>query len=342
MFNLNFKIMRKIRGTLIFILAVFIGFTACNKNKTDEGKGSITFTVGSSLKSTTTSDSSDVSAVIVTIVNEKNQVVVDSKKIGLYTFGSGMISESLQLDAGLYKLTKFFVVDSYDSIVYAAPISGSTKAELVTTPLYIDFTVAENSAVQVTPEVLATTSSNPEDFGYVSFSYSVVEYLTFKVQAYAKDSDSLYSYTSAQLTVRYLDASGDSLSYSSLTATLQAMLNSVDVRKVANYQLIFSKTGYNTIYKTYSADSLIIFYNSPMSVYFTSSSSVTPTDSTSSNDSIPSTDTISSVDSAKVFGLTKHKMNIVPDVNSIAAYFTDNLVSVPFCFGYLKRSEILI
>jgi hypothetical protein len=311
--------MRKLRSILIFILAMSMGFTACKKDKTSEGNGNITFGIGSSLKSVSANDSANVSSVIVTIVNQQNQVVVESKKIELYSFGTGMVSESLQLEAGLYKLTKFLVVDSYDSIIYAAPISGAEKAKLVTTPLYIDFVIADNSTVQITPEVLATTNSNPESFGYASFGYSVVEYLTFKVQAYASDStdSSYYSYTSAQLNVRYLGNSGDSLSLSPLTATLLTGVNSVDVRKVPNYELIFSKTGYKTIYRYYSADSLVTFYNSPMKIYLTRTNSGNPP----VIDTVPPIDSTATGDSSIVMRFIKHRnIGIGQSISSNAEY----------------------
>jgi hypothetical protein len=264
--------MKNLRSLLIIISILSIGFTACNKSINDEGQGELTFAIGSELKSLVKSaqidsiqDSLQISSVIVTIVNSSNQVVLESKKINLYSFGGSLVSEPIKLSAGLYKITKFFVANTKNNIIYAAPVQGSDKAHLVSKPLYIDFVIAKNSTVQIAPEVLPVANCTPESFGYARFGFSVVDYTSVKIQAYI-DSMGTYMSTDAMLYVEYKNAQGDSLyNMPGFTTYLQAKENEVFINKASRYLFTIYKQGYKTVQIVTTADSLL--YNNKFNIY---------------------------------------------------------------------------
>ncbi len=78
-------------------------------------------------------------------------------------FGSAL----LELPAGNYQLQQFTAIDSDNKVIYAAPKKGSDKAGQVTLPLVIEFTVGQNTTIEVTAEVLAVSPDDtPADYGY--------------------------------------------------------------------------------------------------------------------------------------------------------------------------------
>ncbi|MGC4022516.1 MAG: hypothetical protein QM734_11510 [Cyclobacteriaceae bacterium] len=116
--------------------------------------------------------------VLISINDSQSKVVYENKKLPLFSFGQGYLSENLQLNVGNYKLTKFLVLDASNKIIYATPLEGSELAKYVDAPLPIDFTVTENGTATVTPQVLAVKDTdNPESFGYVNFGFEVASFI---------------------------------------------------------------------------------------------------------------------------------------------------------------------
>lgn len=113
--------------------------------------------------------------LLVSVTSENGEVIMEDEIIPVYTFGSGFLSEKIELATGNYFLEKFLVINSRGNVVYAAPVSGSTKAYLVNDPLPVEFSIRPNEVSHVSPEVLETGNSNPGEFGYASFSFSVVK-----------------------------------------------------------------------------------------------------------------------------------------------------------------------
>jgi len=147
-------------------------------------KGYVKFNPGESTRATVIPPSEDVNAVVVTIEDMSGNIILDSIEIQLLDMGQGnYISSSVQLDAGSYNLTKFLVVDADNNILYAAPLEGAPKAELVTDPLPISFTVTNNQTSSVNVQVVEADGSTPEDFGYVTFSFEVMEDIPYPTES---------------------------------------------------------------------------------------------------------------------------------------------------------------
>jgi hypothetical protein len=190
--------------------------------------------------------------LIVSVVNENGEMVMNDERLELYNFGGQWITEEIKLKVGAYELTKFLVVDPMGNVLYAAPIEDSPKAYLVNDPLPIQFEIIKNHVTNVVPEVLAVLEEPPEEFGYVTFSYSVVKPLDFFIGVYINDASMQPSiqFTDAKLTVKV-----DSLWWHSYE--LEPIVNKVTIRDGYRcYVLIIEKEGYNTVKLKLSRDEL--------------------------------------------------------------------------------------
>ncbi len=115
------------------------------------------------------------SSIFLNVINAAGEVVLANKKLALLSFGSGYVTENVSLEVGNYKITSFIVLNESNQAMYATPVAGSPKADLVATPLPISFVVRENAATELRPEVVEIESNDsPEKFGYASFGFDVV------------------------------------------------------------------------------------------------------------------------------------------------------------------------
>jgi len=181
--------------------------------------------------------------VIVTVAKENGEVVLDDEQIELFNFGGHWITKNIKLKVSSYELTKFLVVDGNGNVLYAAPIEGSPKAYLVNDPLPVQFEILVNQVTRVVPEVLPVNQEPPEEFGYTSFSYSIVKPLDFFIGVYIWKPFIMppFEFTDAKLTVK-----ADSLWWHSFE--LEANVNKVTIRDGYRYYLlIIEKEGYSPV-----------------------------------------------------------------------------------------------
>lgn len=160
----------------VVFMASLILFS-CNKNE-DSETGSIAFGMDpvaeDALKSATT-DYRNVTAALVTIVNQEGEKIYDKEYLPFYTFGQSFVTKSLKLDVGRYKLTEFMLVDSSGDVTWATPAEGSRLAPLVDDPVPIGFGVFANNTTQVNPQVVRVANHQPDDFGYVNFNVEFID-----------------------------------------------------------------------------------------------------------------------------------------------------------------------
>ena len=163
----------------IFFLVMAFHFSCKQQEDIMPAKGNATFSMssvnrinnGGRIEQTETPV-----AVLLGIEDGNGNSVVENKKLSLFTFGNGYVSESLELTEGSYKLVQFQVLNADDVIIYASPMTGSDLAKYVTNPLPLNFTITKEASTQVIPQVLAVLPTDtPESFGFVNFGFEVVE-----------------------------------------------------------------------------------------------------------------------------------------------------------------------
>lgn len=172
--------LRILQVTLVILAAA--GFSACEKS-TVPGLGTAEFSVSmpdGQLKSGTTDDPVTTAfQLMVSIQDLKGNAIFTDKLIPLYAFGTGFVSEKIEIKTGEFKLVKFMVINSSGKVIYASPMAGSPLAYLTKKPLPFNFNVYPDKVTQVTPEVLVVGDNTPDKFGYASFGVSVIKPITF-------------------------------------------------------------------------------------------------------------------------------------------------------------------
>lgn len=182
--------MRTVLG--IFIIIICVCFSSCKKDDTEPFNSEVEFALasfGNSQRGAANLDDGDPVpvAIIVSIEDAEGDEVYNREKINLLRFGNSFVSEKLDLLAGDFSLTEFFVLDSNDEVVYATPKEGSAFAQLVDNPLDIEFSTVDKTVTEVQVEVIKSELANPDSFGYPSFELDIVGTIDIQVAVSAYD-----------------------------------------------------------------------------------------------------------------------------------------------------------
>lgn len=144
--------------------------------------------------------------MIVSIVNKQGQPAVADKKLSLL-HNEKYQTTDIKLPAGGYKVSKLLVFDGANSIRYATPVAGSSKAGEVTIPLMRQFTLPDNA--NSTPVVMQVTGvvagDTPGDFGYPDGTFPVrpadPQDFTIKIRTVITIGNVVYDSIPSRLTI---------------------------------------------------------------------------------------------------------------------------------------------
>jgi hypothetical protein len=194
-----------------FAFALVLIAFSCREDEVTTNKILISFGVDhKDLRSGRESSTEIPSSLEISVTKTDGTQVFENKKLALLQFGSGYITEGVELATGNYKITKFLVLNSVDKVVYATPLEGSDKASMVNDPLPIDFTVATNAVTNVVPQVVSVASTDtPQSFGYTSFGFSIVENQStwkLKIKVQFLVGEILYQDVNSTITVNGYDS----------------------------------------------------------------------------------------------------------------------------------------
>lgn len=175
--------MRTTFRSFTLILLVVFAFSSCEKNS-DTSKGTAKFSIASieesnQLKSAWADTDLVSYHLLVSVENSDGSAVLTDHLVPVYLFGSGYISDELEMSEGDYRLTEFMLIDPSGAVIAATPVIGSPLAYLVNKPLPLEFSIRGGTATLVSPELLAVGSHTPGDFGYVSFGGQIIKPLDF-------------------------------------------------------------------------------------------------------------------------------------------------------------------
>ncbi len=220
----------------------------------------VTFSFKSSGKSKANGRIAGVMAIenanhlIVSIKDNLGNSVFTQKELKLHRFNGEFLSQPISLVTGTFELYEFLVSDSLGNIIYITPKTGSHKAYLVEDPLTIEFSVAEESITKIVPEVISTSDSKAEDFGYANFQFNVVETFDFLIKVFVYNSlTNLLEPTVANLMVYH---EKDTI----YTNLLEETTNQITISdRYSDYKIVLSKPGFeifeqnftNTVLKSY-------------------------------------------------------------------------------------------
>lgn len=243
------------------IMLAVLSFYSCEKKNIDSnGTGTAEFSFSmpdaiSQNKSVMSGDSTVVSyQIMISVEDMAGNAIFTDEMIPLFTFGTGFVSEDLEIKSGEFRLTKLMVINPSGEVILAAPKAGSALAYLTTRPLPINFTIFPNQVTKIQPEVLAVGDLTPDKFGYVSFGVRIINPLSFWTGAIIDNplimAPSL-QFTTAKLTVYAKDGWH-------FTFKLSAGLNNLVIRGGSDtYLFILEKEGYLPVISQYSARDLL-------------------------------------------------------------------------------------
>jgi hypothetical protein len=254
------KTLNRVTSIALIVMSI-IALYSCEKKSSDNmGVGIAEFSVSmpddQASKSGKGTDSAALSfQIMISVEDLAGNAVLTDKLIPLYGFGTGFVSENIEIKTGEYKLTKFMVISASGEVVYAAPLAGSPLAYLTTRPLPFNFNIFPNQVTKVVPEVLVVGDQTPDKFGYASFGVQIIKPLHFWTFCVFDPGNPLImapiQITTAKLTV----FAPDGWHYS---FKLEAAVNHLVIRGgFENYVFILEKEGYITQKLKYSAGELI-------------------------------------------------------------------------------------
>ncbi len=186
----------KAMNILLLVLFAAVIMSCEEKNEPAAGTLEFTFAVPSTGEQKSFSDPAIPPAgnipfqIMISVAKENGEEYWTDKMIRVYRFGEGFVTEKTEIPGGQYQLTKFMVLADNGNVIFAAPLEGSPKSFLVTHPLPMEFNVVPGESTRVDPEVLKTENAQPSDFGYASFTFTVVDF--YKAWVLAMEDDPLY------------------------------------------------------------------------------------------------------------------------------------------------------
>jgi hypothetical protein len=231
---------------ILAILPVFV-FNSCEKKNSSDrnvtGLAAFSFSLNkqaASAKSDSTGTGMVSYQLMVSISDLSGKPVITDKMIPVYTFGSGFISEKIEIKTGEYNLTKFIVIDPVGQVVFAAPVEGSPLAYIINDPLPLYFNVVPGQVTTVAPEVIAAGNYTPGDFGYTNFGIKIVTPLEFYAICYLDNPLVMAptQITDAKVTIYSADGW-------TFTFLLKAEVNHLIIRGGSDfYTFVVEKEGY--------------------------------------------------------------------------------------------------
>jgi hypothetical protein len=164
----------------IVVAATLLSAASCTREETN-GTLQLGFQLSQEEVLKSVGTDRQVTAALVTIVNENGRLVYDHEYLPVYSFGDGYTSRSLKLPVGNYQLEAFMLVDSMGVVQWATPRVESSLAHLVNEPIPVHFSIYSDQTTTLPMQVVPTRDYQPSDFGYANFEIEFVEWFCLKV-----------------------------------------------------------------------------------------------------------------------------------------------------------------
>jgi uncharacterized repeat protein (TIGR02543 family) len=195
---------------------------------------------------------------VISATDANGNPVLTDQQTDIYTLSGSYVTATIPINPGTYNITKFWVLDSNNNILYLVPTQSASDdiKRLITNLLPISFTVATDTTNTVALQVLAPDNSTPQDFGYPSFSFSIVNYVKLMTCVQTQVG------ANSQLIAADLAVNGVIYNHAAVTTTLR-------VAQADSYTLVFSKSGYLSKTLTLSATDIASYQSTPLVVVMT-------------------------------------------------------------------------
>lgn len=257
----------------LLVALVVLVLQGCNESDqpaVDRQKVEFSFNVPGADVSGGRVESGDVKSILLTLEKSNGESVLDKESLKVYSYGDGYVTEAVALPPGSYRIKEFMLVDDEQNVLYATPMIKSPLAGFVSKPLPFGFSVSRDKSTSVAMEVVSTNTKTPADFGYASFSVTVVD--GFRLSVFRADSNKVVL-TTANVVVK----KGDEVVFSS-NASKKVMNVVIKGTADTTYTLIVKKEGYGAYTRNFTLGALKEELGSkPLEVYFHPSLHMTTT-----------------------------------------------------------------
>jgi uncharacterized repeat protein (TIGR02543 family) len=327
--------------SLILCVVLFLVLSACGggstgSTKTTSAVNGVSFSFSKDalvsaksarVLSATTTGTLDPAAkyALISATDANGNPALTDKKTDIYTLSGSYVTATIPLPPGNYTITKFWVLDSNNNILYLIPTQSASDdiKKLITKLLPIDFSVAADTNNTLALQVLAPDNSTSQEFGYPSFSFNIVNYVKLMscVQTQVGENWPLIS---ADLTVN-----GVYYSHPALTTTLR-------VAQADSYTLKFSKSGYLSKTITLGAAEIASYQSTPLVVVLTSAPSYTVAFNSNGGTAVSSQNVVTG-------GLVGRPVDPIKSGCSFAGWYADQSLTGPqFDFNTPVNSNLTL
>ncbi|NLR92632.1 LamG domain-containing protein [Flammeovirga agarivorans] len=192
--------MLKLSKLFFAIISIATFFSCTTESEKSSPVQKVKFSFSESSSSARSLEGEAASFVIS--ISQGEESVYHLESLDIINVGGSYLSEELTLEVGEYSITDFVVMNENDEAIYLTPKQGSDFSHLVSKPLPLKFNVSTNDSLTITLEVIEATLGELNDFGYSSFSFEIVDYLSKGLQLYLPfdGSTSDYSENGIELT----------------------------------------------------------------------------------------------------------------------------------------------
>ncbi|WKV13011.1 hypothetical protein [Marivirga harenae] len=246
----------KTLSTVVFLGAIFL--CSCSPEKENlkgEEVGKVHFNLSLSNENGQAREVLAIPAgsyVQISIETVNGENILEDETLEILSFNGNFVSKPLQLNTGEYNLTKFLLISPDNEVLYATPISGSTKADLVKNPLPLNFEVDGANSTQLKIEVINVSMLNPRDIGYISFPFTVTDFFFLSVFKLSEKGSEL---THAK---GLIIQNEDTIK----RFTVKPEINSVGISNIGDeeFSLVLIKKGFAMYSETFTIESLFDKY----------------------------------------------------------------------------------
>ncbi len=173
----------------------------CTQEQTKPAKGEVSFAFSTAVPSSSgrVAEGESPAYVKYTVENASGESIINT--VPVITFGSSYTSERESFPTGHYVLKEYFVLNSSHEVLFAAVLAGAPLSGLVEITLPLSFEVTVGQTTLVAPDVLPVLpDSQPEQFGYVKWSFNVAAALVKFILPVHSDLISNYSSATLKIT----------------------------------------------------------------------------------------------------------------------------------------------
>jgi|GEM_PF-1087104 len=170
---------KKVMTILLFIIVILISCAGINSTDTvikkDEDLSSDETGILVIEKPLERSSLNDIKRAVISIEDGNGNIIFNRYTIEMKIIEDNLKCNGLKLEKGAYRLTELLFVNETNDVIFASPINESLKATDVSLPLPMNFIIKKNTITIVNPEITGTSLFIAADFGYVSFTFEILQ-----------------------------------------------------------------------------------------------------------------------------------------------------------------------